>query len=138
MLKQLLAQSMMGFSMRDLPLLFLQLSISTLLAILIRYFWKKGSDSKDELSFLNYLFPLQIIFTTIAIFSLRSPWILVLFGLLALIPIIGNSGFSLRSKVFYLSCIFIAFGCGASNLFVTTLVTIVFILPSMYFYKIEK
>lgn len=135
MLKQLLAQATMGFSITDLPILFLQLSISALLAILIRNFWKKGNVEPNEIYFLNYLVPIQVIFTTIAIFSLKTPWILVLFGLLALIPVIGNDGFSLRSKVFYLTCIFIAFGCGAANLFVTTMVTLFLLLPCMYFYK---
>lgn len=135
MLKQLLAQATMGFSITDLPILFLQLSISALLAILIRHFWMKGNVESNEFHFLNYLVPLQVIFTTIAIFSLKTPWILVLFGLLALIPVIGNDGFSLRSKVFYLSCIFVAFGCGAANLFVTTMVTLLLVLPCMYFYK---
>ena len=135
MLKQLLAQATMGFSITDLPILFLQLSISALLAILIRHFWKKGNVESNEFHFLNYLVPMQVIFTTIAIFSLKTPWILVLFGLLALIPVIGNDGFSLRSKVFYLTCIFVAFGCGAANLFVTTTVTLLLVLPCMYFYK---
>ncbi len=135
MLKQLLAQLTMGFSITDLPILFLQLSISALLAILIRNFWKKGNVESNEFHFLNYLVPMQVIFTTIAIFSLKTPWILVLFGLLALIPVIGNDGFSLRSKVFYLTCIFVAFGCGAANLFLTTMVTLFLVLPCMYFYK---
>ena len=135
MLKQLLAQATMGFSITDLPILFLQLSVSALLAILIRHFWKIGNVEPNEYHFLNYLVPMQVVFTTIAIFSLKTPWILVLFGLLALIPVNGNDGFSLRSKVFYLTCIFIAFGCGAANLFVTTMVTLFLILPCMYFYK---
>ena len=135
MLKQLLAQLTMGFSITDLPILFLQLSISALLAILIRNFWKKGNVESNEFHFLNYLVPMQVIFTTIAIFSLKTPWILVLFGLLALIPVIGNDGFSLRSKVFYLTCIFVALGCGAANLFLTTMVTLFLVLPCMYFYK---
>lgn len=138
MLKQLIAQSLNGFSMKDLPFLFLQLSVSALLAAIIRFYWKKGAEDTQERSLLVYLLPIQMILTVIAIFSLKSPWMIVLFGFIALIPLTGSQSPGMRAKVFYLLCVFIAFGCGASNLVVTTFVTVLLIIPVLHFVKSEK
>ena len=137
MLKQIIVQSLNGFSMNDIPFLFLQLSVSALLAIAVRVYWKKGLANDEEKSLVKYLVPIQVLFTTMAVFSWKSPWIMVLFGLFTLVPIISTVGFSLRSKVFYLICIFIAFGCGAANLMVTLVITTIIILPCLHFYKSE-
>jgi hypothetical protein len=138
MLKQLIAQSLNGFSSKDLPFLFLQLSVSALLAVLIRYYWRKGTEDTQELNLLKYLLPVQMVLTVIAIFSLKSPWMIVLFGFIAMIPVIGSHSPGIRAKVFYLLCVFIAFGCGVSNLVVTTLVTVLLVLPVLHFAKSEK
>lgn len=138
MLKQLIAQSLNGFSIKDLPFLFLQLSLSALLVAIIRIYWRKGLNDPQELSFLKYLLPFQLVLTSIAVFSFNSPWITVLFGLLALVPVLGAQSFSLRSKIFYLIAVFIAFGCGGANLAVTVLITLVLILPCLHFYKTES
>lgn len=135
MFNQIAALSLNGFSLKDVPFLLMQLSVSALLAIVIRYFWRKQNLSTNESSFLKYLMPVQIILTTLAVFSHQSPWMVVLFGLLSLIPLLGTEGFSLRSKAFYLMIVFIAFGCGAANLFVTGIVTVFLIVPSLYFYQ---
>lgn len=138
MLKQLIAQSLNGFSAKDLPFLFLQLSISALMAATVRYYWRKGMYDVQEKNLLMYLLPVQIVLTSVAIFSLKSPWMIVLFGFIALIPVIGSQSLTMRSKVFYLLCVFIAFGCGASNLAITVIVTILLILPCLHFIKAEK
>lgn len=135
MLKQLIAQSLNGFSPKDLPFLLLQLSISALLAAIIRIYWRKGTEETQEKYLLAYLLPVQIVLTSIAIFSLKSPWMIVLFGFITLIPVIGSQFLSMKSKVFYLLCVFIAFGCGASNLAVTVTVTILLILPCLHLIK---
>ena len=70
------------------------------------------------------------LFGTLALFNI----LVVLFGLLALIPVLGQQSFSMRSKVFYLICVFIALGCGAANLAVTCLVTVLLILPCLIKY----
>ncbi len=138
MLKQLIAQSLNGFSVKDLPFLFLQLTVSALLAAMVRYYWRKGTDDSQEKNLFSYLLPIQIVLTSVAVFSLKSPWMIVLFGFIALIPVIGSHFLTMRSKIFYLICVFIAFGCGASNLAVTALVTIFLILPCLHFIKVEK
>jgi hypothetical protein len=138
MLKQLIAQSLNGFSTKDLPFLFLQLSVSALLAAIIRFYWRKGANDAQEQKLIDYLLPVQIVLTTVALFSLKSPWMIVLFGFIALIPVIGSQFLTIKSKVFYLLCVFIAFGCGSSNLTVTSLVTILLILPCLHFIKVEK
>lgn len=137
MIKQLIAQSLNGFSIKDLPFLFLQLSVSAILVLIIRSYWRKGINDPHELSFLKFLVPFHLVLTTIAVFSINSPWITILFGLLALIPVLGTQSFSLRSKAFYMISIFIAFGCGGANLIVTVLTTIVLIIPCLHFYKSE-
>lgn len=123
--------------MKDLPFLFLQLSVSVLLILIIRSYWRKSLKDTHELSFLRYLVPFHLVLTAIAVFSINSPWIVVLFGLLTLIPVLGAQSFSLRSKVFYMISVFIAFGCGGANLVVTALIAMVFVIPCLHFYKSE-
>jgi hypothetical protein len=132
MLKQLVAQSLNGFSTLDIPFLILQLSTSALLAFIIRVYWRKAELTDEEKKFLIYLIPLQIALTTLAIFSLQSPWIIVLFGIVTLFPLLGNISVSLRSRFFYMLCVFIAFGCGAANLAVTSLIVICLIIPLLF------
>lgn len=138
MMKQLFAQVLQGFTVKDLPFLLFQLALSAVLAWFIRFFWRKNELSDEESKFLDYLLPIQIVFTTIAIFSIKSPWISVLFGILSLIPLLGNNGFNLKSKVFYLICLFIAFGCGAANPAITGIVTVLMIIPVLFLYHSKK
>lgn len=138
MMKQLFAQVLQGFTVKDLPFLIFQLALSAVLAWIIRYFWRKNELSDEETNFLDYLLPIQIVFTTIAIFSIKLPWITVLFGILSLIPLLGNTGFNLKSKVFYILCLFIAFGCGAANPAVTFCVTVLLVVPVLFLYHSKK
>jgi hypothetical protein len=135
MLKQLIAQSLNGFSFKDIPFLLLQISVSSILVIIVRYYWRKSIQDENETRFLNFLVPIQIALTAISIYSIKSPWIVVLFGFIALIPLLGNYSFALKSKAFYLICVFIAFGCGGPNLFVTSFLTIFVIIPCLHIYK---
>ena len=59
MLKQIIVQSLNGFSMNDIPFLFLQLSVSALLAIAVRVYWKKGLANDEEKSLVKYLVPVS-------------------------------------------------------------------------------
>lgn len=137
-MKQLVFQILGGFSMKDIPFLLLQLTISSLLVWIIRVYWRKRELPDEEKEFLKYLIPLQIIFTTLAIFSLRSPWMIIFLGIVSLVPVLGTTTLSLRSKFFYLLSVFIAFGCGAANIIVTALVTFFLAVPVLQFYSKEK
>lgn len=137
-MKQLVFQILGGFSMKDIPFLLLQLTISSLLVWIIRVYWRKRELPDEEKEFLKYLIPLQIIFTTLAIFSLRSPWMIIFLGIVSLVPVLGTTTLSLRSKFFYLLSVFIAFGCGAANIIVTALVTFFLVVPVLQFYSKEK
>lgn len=134
-MKQLVFQILGGFSMKDIPFLLLQLTISSLLVWIIRVYWRKRELPDEEKEFLKYLIPLQIIFTTLAIFSLRSPWMIIFLGIVSLVPVLGTTTLSLRSKFFYLLSVFIAFGCGAANIIVTALVTFFLVVPVLQFYS---
>lgn len=138
MIKQLLSQSLNGFTLQDLPFLFVQIITSAILAWIIRVYWRRNILTNEEKSFLNYLIPFQIILTTIAVFSHQSPWMMIVFGLFALIPVLGNNGFNLLSRFYYTLIIFIALGCGAANLVVTVLITIILIIPFLHLFSIKS
>lgn len=136
MIKQLISQALNGFSLVDLPFLLLQLSVSAFLAIILRQIWlKKHSTNVEESGLLKYLLPLQVILTLMAIFSLQSPWMIVLFGFLAIMPLLGNNNTDTKTKVFYMTIVAVAFGCGAANLMVTSIVIIFVIIPLLYLIK---
>jgi hypothetical protein len=137
MFKQIIAQSLNGFSIKDIPFLLLQISVSSILVIIIRIYWRKTIKDEIEKYFLTYLVPFQIALTTLSVFSIKSPWVVVLFGLISLIPVLGGNSLSLKSKFFYLLCVFIAFGCGSVNLAVTSLVTLLLIIPLLHFKKLN-
>lgn len=135
MISQILAQAFNGFSFMDLPFLLIQLSTSGLLAYLVRIIWRrKGIESSEE-DLLKYLIPMQIILTLIAIYSIKSPWMIVLFGFVAIFPLIGSSILTYRSRIFYMIVVGIAFGCGAGNFIVTCFVISFLILPLLYILK---
>lgn len=138
MFQQIVFKSLNGFTLSDLSFLVFQMSVSIILSFCIRFYWKKGEVNESEKWMLYYLGPLQLALTGLAIFSNQSPWITVLFGLLSMFPLLGNSILSIRSRIFYLLCVFIAYGCGGANLAVTTLVILVFVLPILHFSSLKK
>lgn len=135
MIKQLISQALNGFSLVDLPFLILQLSVSAFLAIILRMIWQKKHSNSENDVLLKYLVPLQIILTLVAIFSLQSPWMIVLFGFIAIMPLLGSSNLEAKTKVFYTIVVVLAFGCGAANLFVTSLIILLVIIPLLYLIK---
>lgn len=134
MINQLISQAFNGFSLLDLPFLIIQLTTSSILAIIVRFFWLKNIEEEERI-FLKFLVPFQLVLTLMALFSLRSPWIIVLFGILSLLPLIGKNNFGYRSKVFYTLIVFISFGIGGGYFVVTILSLVVFIFPIILILK---
>lgn len=136
MIKQLISQALNGFSLIDLPFLVLQLSVSAFLVIILRQIWlKKHAPKDEEKGLFKYILPLQIVLTLVAVFSLQAPWIIVLFGFMAIIPFLGNNNVDTKTKIFYMLVVAIAFGCGSANVVVTSIVFLIIIFPLLYLNK---
>lgn len=116
-----------GFTMNDLPFLMVQLLAGAIVTWMLRLVWLKRF-SNDSNPLMQWIIPVNIVLTLLAVLSIKSPWIAVVFGLISLI--IGLSkDLSLTSRVFYLLVVVLSFGCGIGYVIIFVLIYILLLFP---------